>query len=93
MNRRIAREFLRAELGRLEKLPYSKLLKLLNTSQHQDCLGPDGKTYQVDTQVFWDDRRGGDLRVMVSVDDGGWRSFCPMTDSIIDPIQTDPLPL
>lgn len=34
---------------------------------------PSGTTYQLEVQVFWDGRREEDLRVMVSIDDGGWR--------------------
>jgi hypothetical protein len=33
---------------------------------------------------LWDDpREHRNLRVMVSVDDGGWRSFAPLSDDFI----------
>ena len=37
--------------------------------------GPSGATYQVEVQLFWDDQPNGELRVMGSIDDGGWRAF------------------
>lgn len=39
--------------------------------------------YQVEMSVVWDDRPGGDIRVIVAADDGGWRAFVPKTDSFI----------
>ena len=37
----------------------------------------------VHTTVIWDDEPGGNVRVMVSIDDGGLRAFVPMTESFI----------
>jgi hypothetical protein len=31
----------------------------------------------------WDDRTGGDLRVIGSIDDGGWRAFRPLSSDFI----------
>jgi hypothetical protein len=39
--------------------------------------------YQVTIQVFWDSKPHGDLRVVGSIDDGGWRAFLPLSDSFI----------
>jgi len=33
--------------------------------------------------VFWDSKKGGDIRVMVAADDGGLRSFIPQTYDFI----------
>ena len=45
--------------------------------------GSSGKWYQIKIQAFWDGKPGGDIRVVGSVDDGGWRTFCPFTESFI----------
>ena len=42
-----------------------------------------GTVYQVETQAFWDSRKEGDLRVIVSVDDGGWRAWMPVSEDFI----------
>jgi hypothetical protein len=33
--------------------------------------------------VLWDDRAGGNIRVIASIDDGGLHAFAPLTDSFI----------
>jgi hypothetical protein len=45
--------------------------------------GPSGTTYQIEIQFLWDARPGGDIRVMASIDDGGWRAVVPLTRSFI----------
>ena len=42
-----------------------------------------GTWYQGGIQVFWDDKPDGAIRVMASIDDGGWRAFVPLTDDFI----------
>jgi hypothetical protein len=37
----------------------------------------------LETQIVWDDKPGGDVRVLASIDDGGWRAFVPLCDSLI----------
>lgn len=39
--------------------------------------------YQGEVQVFWDDKPNGAIRVMASIDDGGWRAFVPLTADFI----------
>ena len=39
--------------------------------------------YQVEIQAVWDDRPGGDIRVLFSIDDGGWRAYFPVGSDII----------
>jgi hypothetical protein len=37
-------------------------------------------------QAFWDDRKNDNLRVMVKIEDGGWRALTPMCcDFIVAP--------
>jgi hypothetical protein len=83
MNRPIARTLIEEELRRLRKLSYTELLKLVDTASTDDMQGPDGKRYQIERQAFWDDKKGHNIRVVVSVDDGGLRALIPMTGSFI----------
>ena len=41
------------------------------------------RSWQLEIEVLWDDEPNGNVRVTVSVDDGGLRAFVPMTDSFI----------
>lgn len=45
--------------------------------------GPSGARYQLEIQFFRDARSGGDVRVVASIDDGGWRAFVPVTRAFI----------
>ena len=45
--------------------------------------GPSGHRYSIETSVFWDGAKDRDLRVIVAIDDGGWRAYAPMTDDFI----------
>jgi hypothetical protein len=81
-----ARSVLQSFLDRVRGLPYATLVeRYLGDEEHTDVRGASGAAYQVEVQGFWDDPRlkGGNLRVMVSIDDGGWRAFVPMTESFI----------
>jgi len=86
MNREIARALVDEELGRLRKLSYSEHLKFLDKVSTTKSQGPDGEHYQIERQAFWDSEKGGNIRVMVSADDGGLSAFKPLTgDFIIAP--------
>jgi hypothetical protein len=80
-----ARALLDAEVERLRALAYEELKNLLDAEAEQ-ITGSSGTMYTIETQAFGDDPRGhsGDIRVMVSIDDGrGWRAFAPLTTSFI----------
>ena len=44
-----------------------------------EVLGPSGTKYKIEVEAVWDSgTKGGDLRVIGSIDDGGWRAFHPI---------------
>ncbi len=45
--------------------------------------GLDAATYQLEIEVLWDGPRGGNVRVIGSIDDGRWRAFVPITRSFV----------
>jgi hypothetical protein len=45
--------------------------------------GAPGAVYQFEIEVFWDDKPGGDVRVMGSIANGGWRAFVPVCEDFI----------
>jgi hypothetical protein len=83
MDKLEAREILGGEVTRLRAQSYSQLNALNGDSQHIDTAGPSGTEYQVEIQAWWDDRKQQNLRVMVSIDDGGLRAIVPLTESFI----------
>ena len=50
-------------------------------------VAPDGTKCCVEITAFWDDKPDGDIRVLFSIDDGGWRAFMPVGQDFI--IATD----
>lgn len=86
MDKREAKAILRDRLQHLKQFPYAELRRrVLDPAccEHGEVMGSSGVTYQFSVQAFWDDKKEGRIRVMASIDDGGWRAFLPMTDDFI----------
>ena len=89
MKHAIARKLLQDELENLKTRPYSFFAQSVNRTTHKKIIGQDGAPYQIEIEVFWDSRRGGDIRVLGSVDDGQVRPSAPLTeDFVITPAGT-----
>jgi hypothetical protein len=81
-----ARQLLAAKLAELRQLSYGELLRY-REPVCAEVIGPSGRVYQMEVEAFCDDRKPRDLRVLASMDDGGWRAFSPLCDDFI--IATD----
>ena len=89
MEHAIARKLLKEELESLKTRPFSFFAQSVNRTTHKKIVGQDGTNYQIEIEVFWDNRRGGDIRVIGSVDDGHSRAAAPLTeDFVISPSGT-----
>ena len=77
--RRVASDF----LATYRDKPYAQLAKLVGTTQTHEISAPSGVRYQVELQVFWDDKPDGVVRVTVAVDDGGVRAFMPISEALV----------
>jgi hypothetical protein len=78
-----AKSLLTSHLRSYRDRTYAELAALIGTVQVAQLAGAGGVEYQVEITFHWDDRSGGDIRVMGSIDDGGWRAFIPLCDSFI----------
>jgi len=83
MDKVIAQKLREKELEILKARSYQSLCELIGKPLSRIAVGPDGKDYNVEIQVFWDEKPSGNVRVIVNVDDGGWRAFFPKSDSFI----------
>ena len=79
MNEQVAYGLIDTELRRLQQLSYSELAALIGRVEAKEVVAEDGNTYQLEIQAFWDGKKGGDVRLIVAADDGGWRAFKPLT--------------
>ena len=84
MNREEAIGLLDRELAHLRGAPYSELMRRISTEAvNLECTAPSGAWYQIEIQCVWDDRPGGNIRVIGSIDNGKWRAFLPLTRGFI----------
>ena len=83
MNDDVAYVLIDSELRRLLELPYSELIKLVGAPEFRQVVGEDGTAYQIEIEAIWDITQGEDVRVIVSVDDGGWRALKPLTQDFV----------
>lgn len=62
---------------------HHELQSLIAESEVIELVGPSGTRFCIEVLAVWDSKAGGDLRVIGSIDDGGWRAFRPLTDDFI----------
>ena len=84
MNNDEALRVLQEELAIFRAESYDDLVRRISGGSF-DCerSATSGAKYQVEVQFFWDNRPGGNVRVIGSIDNGGWRAFLPLSRSFI----------
>jgi hypothetical protein len=84
MNNDEATSIVRQELMKYRSRPYAELRSLVGTRVPTLVVkGASEAEYQVVVQVHWDGKPNGDIRVIGSIDDGGWRAFVPLSEDFI----------
>ena len=82
MDREEAMRVLTLELEPFRQETYAQLVeRVAADSIHIDRIGPAGVTYQIEITFLWEAEPGGNVLVVGSIDDGGWRAFVPFTQS------------
>ena len=70
-------------MAKLRTEPYRELASRVGSITTDEVVRDGARAWQVEVQVSWDDEPNGNVRVMVSIDDGGLRAFVPMTDDFV----------
>lgn len=86
MNKAEAWEILTQELADLRARSYEDLQKLIRSPQVLARDAESGVPYQIEIEAFWDNPKqpGEDLRVLATIDDGGFISaFRPLSSDFI----------
>jgi hypothetical protein len=84
MNKEEAKQIIGNELESLRTKPYSELVLMIDAEPITgERTGSSGNWYQIEIEVFWDHKPGGNIRVLGSIDDGGWRAFTPLCEDFI----------
>jgi len=65
-----AKELIQREVDDLRPRPYSKLREMIGAEPITgERTGSSGEPYQVEIEAFWDDKPGGNIRVLGIVDE------------------------
>lgn len=83
MDKDEALKVLAAHLERYRRRPYDELSAIIGDVKTEAVLSDSGREYQLEVQIVWDDQKGGNIRVIGSIDDGGLRSFAPLSRDFI----------
>ena len=84
MDRAEALAIAHAELAELREATYSQLVeRLMDKREVVERVGSSGTRYHIEKQAVWDDKPNGNLRVIVSIDDGGRRAHSPLGEDFI----------
>ena len=83
MDNREAAALLREHLDGYRRRTYHDLVGLRDRRQVAELRGGSGRTYQIEVEIHWDGPPGGSVRVLGSIDDGGLRSYIPISQDFI----------
>lgn len=83
MDKAEALQVLREHLGRYRRRTHRELTSLIGEPETSTVRGPSGAEYQIEIEALWDDEAGSNLRVLGSIDDGGFRALVPVCDDFI----------
>jgi hypothetical protein len=73
-------------LAELRSETYESLVRRIDRPETRVLRADSGVEYQAEVTVFWDGGKRNDARVIVGVDDGGFRAVMPLTrDFIVAP--------
>ena len=86
MDRNEARQLLETQVEEWRHRSYAELSQEVGRWRRFETTGPSGQHYEGHIQVFWQGGAQGPVKVIGSIDDGGWRTFVPlMTDFTVTP--------
>ncbi len=83
MDKTEARAVLAEVLSKFRSLDYSGAVRLVERPVVVTALGESGRCYRIEIRGAWEGEAGARLRVVASVDDGGWRSMVPLTAGFV----------
>jgi hypothetical protein len=84
MDKAEATRLVEAALAEQRREPYAALVRRIDEEPtHTDIAGVSA-TYQLEVEVMWEYRPGGNVLVRVAIDDGSfWAATSPLTRSFI----------
>jgi hypothetical protein len=90
MDKNEAGQLLEVQLEEWRRRSYAELSREVGRWRRFETTGQSGEHYEGVIQVFWLGDADRTVRVVGSIDDGGWRTFVPLTRDFTVPSQTAP---
>jgi hypothetical protein len=78
-----AKKVLHGWVTKLRAVSYRELASRVDSVTTDEVVRDSERSWQLEVQVLWDDEPDGNIRVVVSIDDGGLRAFVPITESFV----------
>ena len=79
-----ATQVLATELAECRRRSYADLVAMVEEPKRTvEVVAPSGIRYYLDVLVHWDGESGGNVRVTVTIDNGGARAFVPLSEDFI----------
>ena len=80
----VVSNILNAKLDDYHRMTCADLAAKIGYEEFPEVVGPSGTEYQIEIQIRWDNRPGGDVRVMGTIDDGTFRgAFKPVCEDLL----------
>jgi hypothetical protein len=84
MDKHEAQRILARRIEELRMEPHDLLRShWLGQPDCEQVVADSGVEYQIEIEASWDDQAAGHLRLVASIDDGGWRALAPITDGFV----------
>jgi hypothetical protein len=83
MDKVAAQKVLNEWLAKLRAVPYQELVSRVDSVTTDEKVRDSERSWQIEVEVQWADEPDGNIRVTVSVDDGGLRAFVPLTETFV----------
>lgn len=83
MNSEQAKQMLNEELEKYRQQTFAELANRIGENEANEKTSASGARYQIEINIFWENQPNGNILVIGSIDDGGWRAFAPLTMSFL----------
>jgi hypothetical protein len=86
MDRVEAKWVLLRSLAKYRQYDYEQLREMMGEPRCVEVSAASGRDYQLEFEPIWDAQPNGDIRVLGSIDDYGWRALFPLScDFLVSP--------
>ena len=70
-------------VAKLRAVPYRELAARVDSVTTDEVVRDRERSWQLEIQFLWDDEPDGNVRVVITIDDGGLQAFVPLTEAFV----------